>query len=435
MYTDIVGSMELTRSLDGERWGVVLDRFLAIAAGAVHAFEGTVNQFTGDGLMAVFGAPLAHEDHARRACLAVLELQREVAALAAELARTRRGRVRRPLRAELRRGDRRLDRRRRAHGLRADRQHDRAGQADRVAGAGGVDGDQRVDRRPGRGRVRAARARRVRAQGRRARASACWSWSGPGRRGRAWRRWPPRAGCRGSSVATRSAPSSSPRSSTRWPATGARSGSSATRAWARAGSCTSSSPAAPRAGWRSTRPPASPTGATSRSCRCWRCTATTSASTSATRPSSPASGSQTTMLALDPAFAADLPLLFEFLGVAGPRAAARAAGSRGAPATGSWRSWRVPSRRAAATRRRCWWSRTCSGSTTRAPRCSRRSLAAVAGTRTLLVGTYRPEYDGGVGCTRRRTASSPRPAGRRRDRRSAHRAARARPLAATGSRR
>jgi class 3 adenylate cyclase/tetratricopeptide (TPR) repeat protein len=88
MFTDIVGSMELTRSLDGERWGFVLDRFLAIAAGAVHEFEGTVNQFTGDGLMAVFGAPLAHEDHARRACLAVLELQREVVALAAEVAKS-----------------------------------------------------------------------------------------------------------------------------------------------------------------------------------------------------------------------------------------------------------------------------------------------------------------------------------------------------------
>ncbi|MDP1849299.1 MAG: AAA family ATPase [Solirubrobacteraceae bacterium] len=87
MYTDIVGSMELTRALDAERYGVVLDRFLAIAADAVHEFEGTVNQFTGDGLLAVFGAPLAHEDHARRACLAVLRLQREVAQLAAETAR------------------------------------------------------------------------------------------------------------------------------------------------------------------------------------------------------------------------------------------------------------------------------------------------------------------------------------------------------------
>ena len=87
MYTDIVGSTELTRTLDPERYGVVLDRFLAIAADAVHALEGTVNQFTGDGLLAVFGAPLAHEDHAQRACMAVLRLQREVAELAAETAR------------------------------------------------------------------------------------------------------------------------------------------------------------------------------------------------------------------------------------------------------------------------------------------------------------------------------------------------------------
>ncbi|ADB49036.1 adenylate/guanylate cyclase domain-containing protein [Conexibacter woesei] len=86
MYADIVGSMQLTDLLDGERWGLILDRFLAIAARAVHAFEGTVNQFTGDGLMAVFGAPLAHEDHARRACLAVLQLQSEVAELAADVA-------------------------------------------------------------------------------------------------------------------------------------------------------------------------------------------------------------------------------------------------------------------------------------------------------------------------------------------------------------
>ena len=52
MYTDIVGSMGLTRALDEERYGIVLDRFLALAADAVHAFEGTVNQFTGDGLLA-----------------------------------------------------------------------------------------------------------------------------------------------------------------------------------------------------------------------------------------------------------------------------------------------------------------------------------------------------------------------------------------------
>ena len=87
MYADIVGSMALTHALDAERWGFVLDRFLAIAAGAVHEFEGNVNQFTGDGLLAVFGAPLAHEDHARRACLAAVELQRQTAELAADVAR------------------------------------------------------------------------------------------------------------------------------------------------------------------------------------------------------------------------------------------------------------------------------------------------------------------------------------------------------------
>jgi class 3 adenylate cyclase/tetratricopeptide (TPR) repeat protein len=86
MYTDIVGSMALTRRLENERYGYVLDRFLGIAAAAVHDFEGTVNQFTGDGLLAVFGAPLAHEDHARRACMAVLELHSKVADLAAEVA-------------------------------------------------------------------------------------------------------------------------------------------------------------------------------------------------------------------------------------------------------------------------------------------------------------------------------------------------------------
>jgi len=87
LYADIAGSMDLTRSLGAERWGTVLERFLAVAAGAVQRLEGSVNQFTGDGLMAVFGAPRAHEDHARRACLAALELQREVRWLAEELAR------------------------------------------------------------------------------------------------------------------------------------------------------------------------------------------------------------------------------------------------------------------------------------------------------------------------------------------------------------
>src|SRR5262249_3648428 len=51
-------------------------------AGAVHRFEGTINQFTGDGVMALFGAPVAHEDHARRACLAALAAMEELRAYA-----------------------------------------------------------------------------------------------------------------------------------------------------------------------------------------------------------------------------------------------------------------------------------------------------------------------------------------------------------------
>src|SRR5207247_50502 len=55
----------------------------------IHRYEGTVNQFLGDGLMALFGAPVAHEDHARRAALAALGLQRTLAAYRETLQRTR----------------------------------------------------------------------------------------------------------------------------------------------------------------------------------------------------------------------------------------------------------------------------------------------------------------------------------------------------------
>jgi class 3 adenylate cyclase len=85
MFVDVVRSMELTRAMGAERWREVLDGFLTIAREAIDELGGTVNQFHGDGLMAVFGAPLAHEDHARRACLAALELRERVAAFAEAL--------------------------------------------------------------------------------------------------------------------------------------------------------------------------------------------------------------------------------------------------------------------------------------------------------------------------------------------------------------
>ncbi len=68
LFADVKGSMELAAQLGAEEWHRILDRFFAILTDGVHRFEGTVNQYTGDGIMALFGAPIAHEDHAQRAC-------------------------------------------------------------------------------------------------------------------------------------------------------------------------------------------------------------------------------------------------------------------------------------------------------------------------------------------------------------------------------
>ncbi|MBI1816958.1 MAG: adenylate/guanylate cyclase domain-containing protein [Deltaproteobacteria bacterium] len=75
LFADVKGSMELAEQLDPEQWHTILDRFFAILTNGVHRFEGTVNQYTGDGIMALFGAPIAHEDHAQRACYAALHLR------------------------------------------------------------------------------------------------------------------------------------------------------------------------------------------------------------------------------------------------------------------------------------------------------------------------------------------------------------------------
>jgi class 3 adenylate cyclase len=87
LFADVMGSMELAEQSDPEQWRRIMDRFFSILCAGVHRFEGTVDKFTGDGIMALFGAPIAHEDHARRACYAALHLQRELAAYAAELRR------------------------------------------------------------------------------------------------------------------------------------------------------------------------------------------------------------------------------------------------------------------------------------------------------------------------------------------------------------
>ena len=75
LFADVSGSMELAAAMDAEAWHKILDGFFAILTDCIHGFEGTVNQFTGDGVMALFGAPIAHEDHAQRACYAALQIR------------------------------------------------------------------------------------------------------------------------------------------------------------------------------------------------------------------------------------------------------------------------------------------------------------------------------------------------------------------------
>jgi class 3 adenylate cyclase/tetratricopeptide (TPR) repeat protein len=75
LFADIKDSTELIRDLDPEAAQQLLDPALHHMMGAVHRYEGTVNQVLGDGIMALFGAPIAHEDHALRACYAALAMQ------------------------------------------------------------------------------------------------------------------------------------------------------------------------------------------------------------------------------------------------------------------------------------------------------------------------------------------------------------------------
>jgi adenylate cyclase len=87
MFVDLKGSLALSEQLDPEVWHRLLDRFFSLLASAVHDFEGTINQFTGDGVMALFGAPLAHEDHAYRACRAALRIGEQVREFADDVRR------------------------------------------------------------------------------------------------------------------------------------------------------------------------------------------------------------------------------------------------------------------------------------------------------------------------------------------------------------
>src|SRR5262249_37686308 len=78
LFADIRGSTSLLEGLDPEDAQKLIDPVLHVMMDAVHRYEGTVNQVLGDGIMALFGAPLAHEDHAVRACYTALAMQEEM---------------------------------------------------------------------------------------------------------------------------------------------------------------------------------------------------------------------------------------------------------------------------------------------------------------------------------------------------------------------
>jgi class 3 adenylate cyclase/tetratricopeptide (TPR) repeat protein len=88
LFADLKGSMELLADRGPEEARKLLDPVLERMIEAVHRYEGTVNQVMGDGIMALFGAPLAHEDHAIRACYAALRMQESIAQYAEEVFRS-----------------------------------------------------------------------------------------------------------------------------------------------------------------------------------------------------------------------------------------------------------------------------------------------------------------------------------------------------------
>src|SRR5262245_18487687 len=88
LFADLKGSMELLADRDPEEARKILDPVLERMMEAVHRYEGTVNQVMGDGIMALFGAPVAHEDHAVRACYAALRMQESAKRYAEEAFRS-----------------------------------------------------------------------------------------------------------------------------------------------------------------------------------------------------------------------------------------------------------------------------------------------------------------------------------------------------------
>ena len=132
LFADIKGSTELMEDLDPEEARAIIDPALKLMIEAVHRYDGYVVQSTGDGIFALFGAPVAHEDHPQRALYAALRMQEELRRYADRM-RARRRQL--PIAGARRRQHRRsggaLDSdRRRADRIHADRAYDQSGLAD-----------------------------------------------------------------------------------------------------------------------------------------------------------------------------------------------------------------------------------------------------------------------------------------------------------------
>src|SRR3989449_4398844 len=88
MFSDVSGFTAMSERLDPEEVHAIMDRAFEVILDAVHRYEGTINQFLGDGVMALFGAPISHEDHAHRSLSATLAIQDGLKPLQEEVRRT-----------------------------------------------------------------------------------------------------------------------------------------------------------------------------------------------------------------------------------------------------------------------------------------------------------------------------------------------------------
>ena len=85
LFADVVHSMDIAAAVGAERMLEIMTELVEHSAAVVHRYGGTVDSFTGDGIMAVFGAPIALENHAIRACLSALGIQEEAKKFAVEV--------------------------------------------------------------------------------------------------------------------------------------------------------------------------------------------------------------------------------------------------------------------------------------------------------------------------------------------------------------